>query len=284
MFAFKDRRARQSAWHLMSVLALVPSAVPAQVVAQDHGHVDDHTHGVHFTHPLFTESISPDTKVRLDYSRLKLVDAESEFELEGEYAFARSFSIEAGVGFDAGAGKLGETHILLKFANYAFEDAGWLLGYGIEFGLPTGSGGPHGSPEPGMPSGGGDPEATSDVIYEISPFLNGGFTAGPLELVGWTLFEIPTNQTHQDDVGTELRYNASVLYHAGARIDALVEAFGHRGLSGPETDLSTVSLAPGLGVRPLAWRPLVVGTGIAFPLTNDRDFDTRILVSAFLHF
>lgn len=82
---------------------------------------------------------------------------------------------------------------------------------------------------------------------------------GPWELVAWTLFEIATNQNLQENVGTELRYNASVLYHATERIEALVEAFGHTGLSGPETERTTLNIAPGLRVRLFEDRPLVLG-------------------------
>lgn len=264
---------------LASVLFTAPLA------SQEHTHSADDAHDVHFTHPLFAESVSPDTKLRLDYGFRDLGEGgESELELEGEYAFARAFSIEAGLHFDPGAGDPGETHVVFKFANYALEQAGVLLGYGLELGLPTGSAHAHGGideEESGEP---GHEEPLEDDIYEITPFLNAGWISGSWELVGWTLFEIPTNQGDQHDVGTELRYNASILRHAGQRIDLLLEAFGRRGLSGPQTDDKNLNLAPGLRVHPLARSNLVLGAGVALPLTDDRDADARLLVSAFYHF
>lgn len=269
------------------MLALLAGLLPLHgLAAQEHDHTHGHGHDLHFTHPLLAESVSPDTKLRLDYSfqELEAEEDESELELEGEYAFARSFSIEAGAHFHPEAGEFGETHVIFKFANYAFEQEGVLLGYGIEFGLPTGTahehGGDHGHQQED-PHGHAEPE---DDIYEITPFLNVGWTTGPWELVGWTLFEIPTNQSLQENVGTELRYNASVLYDVSARLEALVEAFGHAGLSGPETDRTVVNVAPGLRAQLLSERPLVLGAALALPLTDERDFDARVLVSAFWHF
>lgn len=59
---------------LSAVLVLViGSAVPAATAAAQEGHEShDHEEAVHFTHPLFAESVSPDTKVRLDYASQRL--------------------------------------------------------------------------------------------------------------------------------------------------------------------------------------------------------------------
>lgn len=253
---------------------------------QRHDHQDDHSHhhALHFTHPLIAESVSPDTKLRVDYAWQELEEeSESELELEGEYAFHRAFSIEAGVHYHPETGDLGETHVMFKFANYAFEEQNILLGYGVELGLPTGSRG-HGGHGHESTAGEHDHADPEDDIYEISPFLNAGLMAGRWELVAWTLFEIPTNQNLQENVGTELRYNASVLYHATPRIETLVEAHGQTGLSGLETERSVLNLAPGLRIRPFPERKLTLGAGASFPLTDDQEFHTRILLSAFYHF
>jgi hypothetical protein len=251
-----------------------------------HAHEGQHSHeeDLHFTHPMVAESVSPDTKLRLDFA-FQNPGEETEMELEGEYAFHRAFSIEAGVHFDPEAGAFGETHIITKFANYAFEERGLLLGYGLEFGLPTGGAHAHGGVrehEEGQHEHGGD-EPEED-IYEIAPFLNAGLMAGRWEIVGWTIFSIPTNQSLQENVGTELRYNASALFHASPRIQALVEAHGQAGLSGRESDRSVVNLAPGIRIRPLPRRNLALGTALSFPVTEDEAFDMRVLVSAFYHF
>lgn len=254
----------------------------APVAAQEAGHVhEDHDeHGTHFTHPLFTESISPDTKLRLDFTHLSGTDAgdENEMELEGEYAFTHGFSIEGGMHFEPADAQFGETHVAFKFTNEAFEDAGVLLGYGLEIGLPTGPAHAHAAVDD-EPAG----DEGAENIYEITPFLNAGWMKAAWELVGWTLFEIPTHQHDQDEVGTGLRYNASVLYHAGARAEALLEVFGETGLSGPTTEETIFNLAPGLRVHPFN-APLVLGVGVAIPVTDDREQDAAILISLFHHF
>lgn len=268
---------------------LLACFAPASAQAQEqHRHEEDHSHDhtLHFTHPVIAESVSPDTKLRLSYGWQDLgQESESELELEGEYAFHRAFSIEAGVHYHPESRELGATHVILKFANYAFEEEGLLLGYGIEFGLPTGPGGhAHGAHGHGEDEHEHEHEEPEDDIYEVMPFLNAGLQAGRWELVGWTLFSIPTNQNFQERVGTELRYSASVLYHASSRIEALVEAHGQSGLSGLETGRAVVNFAPGLRISPLPERNLALGAALSFPVTRDQSFDARLLVSAFYHF
>src|SRR5712671_3470559 len=67
-------------------------------VTQAQEHDDDHDHDhLHFSHPLVTESPSPDTKLRLDYIGFRTRDPtgihENTFRLEGEYAFTHSVSL-----------------------------------------------------------------------------------------------------------------------------------------------------------------------------------------------
>lgn len=274
---------RSSALVLLGCLLLFDG-----VAAQEETHTHEHGHdrGVHFTHPLFAESVSPDTKLRLDYSFTDLEAGKdgSEMELEGEYAFAPSFSLEIGMHLEPDAGELGETHVLFKFANYAFGEAGLLLGYGVELGLPTGSGHAHEGGDHTEPDHEHDHAEPEDDIYTVAPFLNAGWTSGAWEVVGWGLFEIPTNQALQENVGTGFRYDASVLYRVNGRLEALVEAFGETGLSGPGTDRTVLNVAPALRVRPLADRPLVLGAGVAVPVTDAREYEARVLVSLFYHF
>jgi hypothetical protein len=66
-----------------SGLALLASMLfTAPLVSQEHTHSADDSHGTHFTRPLFAESVSPDTKLRLDYGFRDLEEGgESELEL-----------------------------------------------------------------------------------------------------------------------------------------------------------------------------------------------------------
>lgn len=263
-------------------------ALPVTLSAQqhdtvDHEHANGHSHGLHFTHPLIAESVSPDTKGRVDVVYAAPADAGT-VEFEAEYAFHRAFSIEIGVptasrDFTAGTGGLGFEHLhgALKLANYAFEESGVLLGYGLGFELPIGGGhddatGPDGGHEHGH------------ELYELAPFLNAGLKRGDWELVGFGTFSIPTNHGHQENVGTSFEYNASALHHVSPRIQALVEMNGHAGLSGAAVGEAVSNLTPGLRVLPVADVQLALGLGVSVPLADDRDFDTRTVASVFYHF
>lgn len=247
--------------------------------SHNHDEPGNHT-GLHFVHPLFTESISPDTKLRLDY-QFQYPGTASESELEGEYAFSRIFSIEAGVHYDPVETSLGNTHLLFKFANYALEEKGILLGYGLSLDLPTGNGHGHGTgvsheQEPGD-------HHHEENIYRVSPFLNAGLKAGSLELVGWALFNIPTNHAHPEDASTSLSYNISALYHLSTRIQSLVELNGIQRLSGVVSG-NNLFLSPGVRIRLLKSTPLLIGLGMQVPVTENQNTDTRIQASVFYHF
>ena len=127
------------------------------LLADDRG---SHKQGLHFAHPLITESPSPDTKIRLDYI-FKEIEGEHHGEgdedeeggeskehtlqLEAEYAFSRNFSIEVGVPYtfvdpDDGESEdhFNNIEVGFKFATYIFEEYGLLLGGGLELGIPSG--------------------------------------------------------------------------------------------------------------------------------------------------
>ncbi|HSM08540.1 MAG TPA: hypothetical protein VLA33_05950 [Gemmatimonadota bacterium] len=283
---------------LVAGSVLAGAAVAQEADEHDHapsGHHEagesGHHAGLHFAHPLIAESVSPDTKMRLDYGYQDLgAENGSELELEGEYAFHRSVALEVGTHFDASAGELGETHVILKFANFAFEEHGLLLGYGLELGLPTGASHAHGGieePDHEHAEGEGhqeNAEEQDDDVYEFAPFLNAGLAAGPWELIAWTRYAIPTNQGEPAEVGPELLFDLSVLLHATEHIEPVLEMSGTVGLGGPQADRETLTLSPGVRVRPVADQPLVLGGALSLPLTNARTFDTRVLVSAFWHF
>ena len=240
-------------------------------------HVDDgHSHGLHFAHPLFSESITPDTKVRFDSGReWEAEGTASELELEAEYGFHPAFSIEVVAPYhfvrpDAGPNEsgFGNVELALKFANFAFEDKGLLLGYGLEVGMPTGN------DATGIGNG---------HIWEIEPFLGIGFMTGNWELVNRTRFGIPINQDPGEEVETELHYDFSALYHFSPRLQGLLELNGLVGLSGDEAGEGMVSLSPGIKVAPFAGHTLFVGLGGSFPL-GDEELDARLKLAFFYHF
>ena len=258
--------------------------LPVSLAGQENHTDDSHEHDLHFSHPIFTESISPDTKVRFDFGREWEADGTaSELEVEAEYMFHPAFSIEivapyAFVRPDLGpdGSDFANVHLALKFANFAFEERGLLLGYGLELGMPTGD------EAKGIGSG---------HLWEIEPFLSIGLVSGDFELVGLTRFGIPINQEVGEEIETEIHYDFSALYHFSTRVQGLLELNGLAGLSG-HTEAShhgdaagegIISVSPGIKVAPLAESPLFVGLGASFPL-GDEELDARLKLAFFYHF
>lgn len=308
---------------LAAALVATPDAVRAQ--EHEHEHAGEHSHtgdghhaGLHFTHPLFAESVSPDRKVRLNYGYFDLPEAgeeEHSASLGLEYSISRGFSVEASFPYSFTDEAAGITEVALKFANFALEEHGLLLGYGLATGIPTSgadegghdhdhqdhahhgrrdrstvgqTGGPrfpNGIPSPALDGGGGAVHATlGRDHWELSPFFNVGFKSGAWELVGFGTLGVPTGDPPEDEGGVGISYNASVLYHAGSRIDLLAELHGRGGIQGHPVGEDVVNLAPGIRWQVLPDRPLVLGVGASFPVSAREDYDGRILASLFYHF
>jgi len=257
-------------------LALPLLATPMTARGQDHAD-HDHHHGLHFSHPLVTESPSPDTKLRVDYSLSagEMVDLHT-FRLEAEYAFAPGLSIEADIPFtslepDAGErlSRLDNIEVGLKYANSSLAEHGLLLGGGVAFGLPTGN------DELGI---------GSSHVVEVEPYADFGYMRDRLEVVGFLSAGLPQNVGNEDEADVELGWNLSILYHATAAIEALVEVNGDRVYGGEEDGFSPAYLSPGIKLRPKAGTGLQVGAALSIPVTDAREFDSRPIVSAFYHF
>ena len=234
-------------------------------------------HDLHFAHPIFSESVSPDSKVRFDFAQeWEEEGSATELEFEAEYGIHHDFSIEVGLPYvflspDAGASEsgLGNLEVALKFANLAFAESSLLLGYGIAVGLPTGD---------------SDKGIGSGNIWEFEPFLNFGVQTGNWEIVGWTRFGIPTNQDVGEEVETEFHYDFSTLYHFSPRVQGLVELNGGTGLSGPEAGEGMLRVSPGIKFAPLGSNPdLFVGVGGSFPLGTE-ELKAQLRVALFYHF
>jgi hypothetical protein len=250
---------------------------------QEHGSHSHTAANLHFSHPLVTESPSPDTKLRFDYFFAKEPGEDDEagadrhtFRLEGEYAFTSWLSFEVDVPYtflepDEGQStdRLDNTEVGLKYANFTFSEYGLLLGGGIEFGLPTGN------EEKGI---------GSNHVLEVEPYLDVGYKRDRLEIVGFTSFGLPQNENCQDEADLELGWNVSVLYHATPRIQTLLEFDGEHVFGGEEDGLDVVNVTPGIKVQPLDDPNLQVGVGVSLPLTDEKEFYARLILSAFYHF
>ncbi|MDT8436669.1 MAG: hypothetical protein RRA92_07920 [Gemmatimonadota bacterium] len=280
------RRNRASRALRRIVLTLACAAWPnptGLALAQEHA---SHSHGngpLHFSHPLVTESPSPDDKVRFDY---RLADEPGEdgeggavrhtLRLEAEYAFTPGLSLEVDAPYtfldpDEGDARdrLDNVEVGLKYASFALARHGLLLGGGIEFGLPTGDA------ETGI---------GSNHVVEFEPFLDVGYQRGRWEIVGFTSFGIPLNENDEDEADLELGWNTSVLRHLTPRLMLLLEFGGEHVFGGEEDGVNVVDVTPGFKVQPLEDSGLQVGAGVSLPLTEDEEFDVRPVVSIFYHF
>ena len=275
---------------IVSVLIYALNIYPAAYAHEGESHRDQ---GLHFSHPLITESPSPDTKIRLDYFFLD-VNGEVEDEelgeqgggpsrfkdntvnLELEYAFSRNVSIEADIPYtfinpDVGSNTshFNNIELGLKLASFILERYGILVGGGIDFGLPTGD---------------DDKGIGSDNIFEIEPYLSSGWKYRRLEVVSFLHLGIPVNQKNDQDEGEELGYNLSLLAHATDYLELLLEFDGLTVLSGEEEGASVLNIDPGVKVAPFANKDIQIGFGAGFPVTNDEEFEYRLIASVFYHF
>jgi len=240
----------------------------------------DHSKELHFSHPLFGESPSPDTKVRADYffrNESREVTGESHTaRLELEYALRSWVSLEADIPFtvrdpddESNERHLDTVEIAVKLASSAFSEHGLLLGGGLELGLPTGD------------SSGG---IGSSHILEVEPFLDFGLKRGDLEVTGFLSAGIPMNENGDNEADVELGWNASFLYHLNSRVELLLELNGERVFGGEERGHSTAVVAPGLKLTPTRDQNLKIGVAVGLPISDDKNFDALAIFSVFYHF
>ncbi len=240
-----------------------------------------HTH-LHFSHPLVAESPTPDTKIRFDYIFTKVdnderVSDDQMLRLEAEYAFNENVSVEIHAPFtftnpsdEPNENNFGDVEVAIKLASYALESHGLVIGGGIELVLPTGD---------------DDKNIGNDHTLHIEPFITAGYKKDSLEVIASLGFGIPTNEpeAEKDEEDLELEFNLSVLYHFTPRIEGLIELDGSSVVSGHEEE-TVVNLTPGIKVRPIESSNLIFGLGVSFPISNDKNFDSRVLLSMFCHF
>jgi hypothetical protein len=260
----------------VTALALTTLLIPITSLA-DADSPNDH---LHFSHPLFAESPSPDTKIRTDYIfRNEAGEEKAEThtaQLEVEYAFRPWISVETNIPFtfrnaDDGGNKrnLDTIEIGVKLATSAFADHGLLLGGGIELGLPTGD---------------SSKGIGSSHILEVEPFLDFGFKRQDLEIVGFLSPAVPTNKNGEDEADVELGWSLSMLYHLHRRVQVILEFDGERAFGGEESGHATANISPGLKIVPTANQNLAIGAGVSLPISDDEDFDVRTILSVFYHF
>ncbi len=269
----------RGAFSRRSILIAAFFVIPlAGMKAQERDDDHDHDH-LHFSHPLVTESPSPDTKLRLDYlgTRTTAIGGvrENTFRLEGEYAFNHSVSLAIVTPFISRtapaaerASGFGNVELSLKAASLVFGEHGLLLGGGISAALPTGS----------------DSKAIGSAhIVELEPFLDAGYTRNALELVGLTSLSSTFRRRASEEAERNLTFDFSALFRIQSRLEGLFEMTTARALTGPESGSQQTFVAPGLKVYPFTNRKIMFGASVE--LGTGVVHDTRaLLVSGFYHF
>jgi hypothetical protein len=260
---------------LVATFFVVPFATS---YAQEHEEDHDHDH-LHFSHPMVTESPSPDTKVRLDFLAVRTSGSvglhENTVRLEGEYAFNHSVSLAIVAPFvfitapaTERASGLGNIELSLKAASLAFGERGLLFGGGLSAALPTGS------DAKGIGSG---------HVVELEPFLDAGYKRDEFELVGFALLSSTVHRRPGEEAERNLTFDFSALYRLQSRLEGLLEITTARALVGVESGSQQTFIAPGLKIYPFTNRMFMFGASVE--LGTGIVHDTRaVLLSGFYHF
>ena len=280
---------------VLTIVSLV--LLPAITARADEGHLHDdgiddaqdlsidphaghgHTHALHFSHPIVTDSPLPENEVRLVHSYANLAHGEGDqhqFTFIGQWSPVEWFSIEAIVPVTyldpeegSTAMRLDNIDLGFKFASFALAEHGVLLAGGVEVGLPTGN------EERGI---------GSDHVVELEPFAAIGFRHGRLEWVGRLAVGIPLNQNGDREADAELEWSTSFLYQLNKRWDALVEFDGVNIFGEEEDGFDAVYVTPGVKWQPTDNPDFKVGFGVRLPLASDRESHFETILTVFLHF
>ena len=245
--------------------------------AADSSHGDGHK-GIYLTTPLHTQNPLPKKKVKLAYYNLDIDEGTTQkdkdkLKLELEYKFNKNFGVNLQVpytwvektkkGKTTDYDNLDDVELSLNFANYAFEDNGVVIGYGLGLGIPT-----------------GDEEkyAGSDHLWRIMPFVNVGKAYDKVEVIAHVNLVLNANE-NGTNVEDAIEYDLSLLYKLHDNVKALVEFNGDSLLDGD--DHTVIDISPGLKyVSDDHWE---VAVGASFPLTDDEHFEHEYTVQ-FLYF
>ena len=265
--------------HLRSTILIASLLIPLTGSrAQEHEVDHDHDH-LHFSHPLVTESPSPDTKLRLDYIATRTGGPtgvrENTFRFEGEYSFNQSVSLSIVTPFISRtapaaerASGLGNIELSLKAASLAFGERGLLLGGGLSAALPTGS----------------DTKGIGSAhIIELHPFLDAGYKRNAVELVGLATLSSTFRGRAGEEAERNLTFDFSALYRIQSRLEGLIEVTTARALIGPESGSQQTFVAPGFKAYPFMNRNLMFGASLELG-TGVVHYTHVLLLSGFYHF
>lgn len=246
--------------------------------AQEGGREDEHG-PLEFSHPMVTESPSPDTKLRLDFldrSNPNASVTSGTIRVEGEYAFHPWVSLAVTVPFewrDAGAlprrSGIASTEVAVKFASFALATRGVLLGGGLSSEVPTGS---------------DANDIGSSHLVGMEPFADVAMRRGRLELVTFTSFGQSIGMRPGESQDRDWSANFSALWNVTERTQGLLEVDTQRALAGSESGAEITCVSPGVKLVPPHDRGIMFGASLRIPVSAARDFDRELLVSVMYHF
>ena len=229
-------------------------------------------------HPLIAESPTPDTELRFEYITINKANADEQIvNPEGEFALSSWASIEVDLPYtfrqpSSGTGStdhLANTEIALKLAHGLTEDI--LVGGGLELGIPTGD------DTKGIGS-------NNEIV--ITPFLGFGARFGGFEVITFLGFGVPFNEGDPEaraEKDLELEYNLALAYWFVPRTRLILEFDGEAVVIGNDNQGTINVTVGGIGVPLRDW-PLEIGGGVSIPLTSDKEFNSRLILSALYQF
>jgi hypothetical protein len=150
--------------------------------------------------------------------------------------------------------------------DFAAKD-GFLLGYGLGLELPTGD---------------SDKGIGSDELYFVQPFYSVGYQQKQLELIHSGKFSIALNSEDGEDDDTTLDFGFACIYAMSNQFKPFVELDGVARLDGDDSGDIVVNLSPGLRFE--IAHGMLLGAGVAFPISDDEIFDFRAIASFLAEF
>ncbi len=139
--------------------------------------------------------------------------------------------------------------------------------------------------EIGLPTGDNEDGIGTDHVIEIAPFLNFGYERRKTQFIGFAEFGFPVNDNGNQDVADfEFGWNFALIYNGFDHFKPLFEIDGEIVNGGEEDGNNIVNLTPGLKYELPGNEALQIGAGVSFPVTDDKEFYVKPLLSVFYHF
>jgi hypothetical protein len=254
-------------------------SIPTRSFSQERNESVGNEHDDHleFSHPLVTESISPDTKYRFTFfgTKTQTHNFLQTYNVELEYSPAPAFSIHLDVPYMVLKPAIGQpvshfddVELSFKFANFAFAENNILVGYGLSVGFPTGN---------------QEIEMGNDHIWYVNPFFNGGVKLKRWEWTAFITFGLPANQHDDEFVPNYLETRFTTLYNINRRFQALLEAGNEKPITWAGRKENNYDITEGIKFCPDPEKPWILALGAREPLFRNDELKFQIIFSVFYH-